>query len=292
MNPSSTKQLDRALWYTICICLVILVCLSFYRIKTFYAFVNLQSSTLRMEFHNNGTEEPIAYFGQGMTIVDGPSDTTGWSLTQISSIPLQFGVPSQSTIRLESLGRKPNIAEVCLRDALHHQVSRYIVAVRNKSGMSNEKKIDVKPEAEWCLDVQVNQDFIVFPRRLVLEPWKDIQGVVVYPDMSGNLRIRNTDRELPFISGMVLQLLLKEPPALEGKQATTIAFTDGQFGIHAWQNVQVLLSDSGPDNGKLFKYYFTPLDVLKKYAEDNGLWSSISLIIGIIFGIRQLLLLR
>lgn len=258
------------LWYAISIFLVILVLVSFYRITSFDAFVELKSSALRLEFSNEGPESEMVDFSAGATIVDAPGGLAGSYLQGISTLSRSAGM------RLEALGPKPNAAKVCL------QQGRYFVNVRDRKERGKELKVDVESEDGWCADVTIREQFLVFPRKVVVGPRVDSRGVETYPDMTGKLRIRNTDKELLFISGMTLHLLLEEKPA------TIIAFADGRFGMHAWKKIQVLWSD----RDELVAYHFTPLDILKKYAGDNGLWFSISLVIGIVFGIRKLLLLR
>lgn len=271
MTPSATKRLDRVLWYAISILFAGLAFVSLLRIDSYKAFIELKSSTLRLDFTTQRREQPIAYFGETSTIYSAPASALkGMKLKEISTLS------RQAALRMEALDPKSNTARICLLQG------RYSLSLRSRKQRHEELKIDLRPDEEWCMDAALNEDFLVLPTRLVIEDRVDSRGVRVYPDMTGKLRIQNTDRELNFVSGITLHLLpLKDP-------ATSITLAEGHFGIHAWKEIRVLWSDSG----KLVAYYFTPLDVLRKYAGDNGLWFSISVAIGIVFGIRQLLSLR
>jgi hypothetical protein len=275
VNQSATQRLDRMLWYLISILLVILVVVSAVRISSFDAFVDLESSMLTFEFLNNGPEEKIVEFGPGVTIVDGRNDP---SLKDLAGATVESisALSSAAGLRLEALSPKQNRIRACLLQG------RYFVGAFTADGRHQELEVKVEPDAEECTEVVMEEDILAYPHRVAVEPRVDSRNVEIHPDMSGKLRVEDTKKELHFVSGMTLHLLLeKEPPMM-------VAFANGRFGIHGWKKIQVLWSD----RGKLTRYYFTPLDRLRKYAEDNGLWYSISLLIGVVFGVRKLLLLR
>ncbi|HUL92019.1 MAG TPA: hypothetical protein VLV56_06690 [Burkholderiales bacterium] len=270
MRPPVEKRLDRALWYALSVFLAVLVVASFVRIKSFDAFVELKSSALRLEFVNQGREAEMVDFGTGTTIVDGPRNMVGSRLHGISSLS------AGASLLLEAQRAKGNRARACLEQG------SYILSVRDRRERHTEPKLDVPADEPWCIDVAIGEPFLVRARKIAVEPRVDSRGVETYPDMTGKLRIQDTDKELAFVSGMTLHLLLEERPP------TSISFAEGRFGVYAWKEIRVLWSD----RHKPAMYYFTPLDMLKKYAGDNGLWYSISLLVGIGFGIRKVLSLR
>lgn len=272
LNAALTKNVDRILWYSFCILVSILIFLSFFRIGSYEAFVDLKSSSLRIEFSKNSKEEKIVEFGAGTTVI-GVSDTphfanmAGADLLEISALS------QNSSLRFEAGDTKRSSARLCL---LHGD---YFVSTQTQDGAYKEQQVRVHPDTEACADVVIKEDFLAYPHVVAVEPRLDSRGVELYPDMVGTLRIQDTNKELALTSGMTLHLIIeKKPPTIMG-------FVDGYFTIHAWKRIQVLWSD----RDKLVTYTYTPLDRLKKYAEDNGLWFSISFLIGIVFGVRRLL---
>jgi hypothetical protein len=273
MSPSTEKRLDRALWYTLSACLAVLILASLIHLGSLDAFVELKTSSLRLEFENEGKEAKMVDFGYGTTVVEDLREDRNL----VGSFLNEIWVRSErAELRLEAGSGGRNGAQACLLPG------RYLLNTR-KSGKWQLEPIAVSPDTELCFGVAIREPFLAYARRIIVEPKADSRGVETYPDTTGKLRIQNTDKELAIVTGMTLQLLFEAK-----KPATLIALADGRFGMQEWKQVRV----SWSDRGKLASYTYTPLDLLRKFAGDNGLWYSISLIVGVGFGVRKVLGLR
>lgn len=268
------------LWSALGVILAVLLVANFVRFHSFDAFVTLDSSSLNFDFDRGPrVETKIAEFDADTPVLaaDGAAlKLVGASLAEISTDS------DAVSARFTSIDERQ--VELCLGKG------GYFVSVI-RAGQREESYLLNDRPGEMCLALGLSRRFIVFPRAVSVKPRVDSRGVRVYPRLSGELSIANTDKVLPLISGLSASIALERADGdREGATAvaTQIVFTDGRFAMHAWKRVTV----ETVEGDQRRRVYYTPLNVLRKFMEENGLWYAVMLFTGGLFTLRKVLLLR
>lgn len=274
MSDTDVKYVDQMLWIAVTGLFVVLVILSFVRIDSYQAFIDLKASSLQFGFDDRFSGGEVVDFGAGAEVVD---DVTGTLENKALLTGIEAAAGSTGFV-LKTLASQQSTAAVCLNNGEY-----FLHLIRADRRDVAERTLLVEPDQMQCITIKLTEDLVVLASRLRVARVTDLRGVDVFPAVNAVISIENTQKTFTPGNGEEFSIRWYQNPSLQ------VSYREGMFGLFTRKLVEVARIDG---EHKKEPVYYTPLDVLKKYMEDNSLWYSVSLLFGAVFGLRKVLQLR